>query len=398
MPKTIRIAQVGCGSLAQRGTLAHLACDDVKDRVQLVATMDVIADRAKACMEKFGAEEWYDDYDELLEKADIDAVTIASPIGLHYEQVMKAVEAGKHVHCNKTITTTVKEATDVIQAARKKDVKVVASPGGRAGSPIARRTRDLIREGILGKVYWAQAGMQFRGHEYEDFRVADDVSVSVDPTWYYKIGGGPMYDMGVYQLHLITSILGSARKVVARSGIGLKERIFKAKRITVEMDDNTLLLLDFGDSVFAFLFAAFAAGEGAATFYISGADGSARADYSSMEFWSTRIPEHHKIEKLDYKGTLRFVDQLGPAHHAWRLPTEERELLKKSLGLRALPMGENHVFNDVMHLVHCILNDEEPIVADNIESMQHARHVIEIIEKGYVAANTGRAQELTTTF
>jgi len=182
MLKPVKIAQVGCGSVAQRGTLAHLALDDVKDKVQLVATMDAIAERAKACTGKFGAKEWYDDYDKMLAEADIDAVTIASPIGLHYEQVMKAIAAGKHVHCNKTITTTTKEATDIIRAAKKKRVKVVSSPGNSAREPAVRRIKQLIKEGIIGKVYLAQVSSGFAGHEYEEFRWPDDIVVSVDPT------------------------------------------------------------------------------------------------------------------------------------------------------------------------------------------------------------------------
>jgi len=397
MPKPVKIAQVGCGSVAQRGTLAHLALDDVKDNVQLVATMDAVAERAKACMGKFGAKEWYDDYDAMLAEADIDAVTIASPIGLHYEQVMKAIAAGKHVHCNKTIATNTKEATDIIEAAGKKRVKVVSSPGNSAREPAVRRIKQLIKEGIIGKVYLAQVSSGFAGHEYEEFRWPDDIVVSVDPTWYYEKGGGPMYDYGVYFLHQLTAILGPAKSVAAMSGIGLKERAFKGKKINVEMDDNTLLLLDFGDSTFAYFSATFSVNLGC-PLNISGSEGAARVlDRRRLEIVGDKIKEGRKVEELSFDGTLPYVEQLGPAHTTWKLKPEEQERLRKSLGLETLP-EENHVFNDVMHLVHCILNDVEPIVIDNIESMQHARHVIEIIEKGYVAAKTGKTQKLTTTF
>jgi len=398
MLKPIRIAQVGCGSVAQRGTLAHLAFDDVKDKVQLVATMDVVAKRAEECMKKFGAKEWYNDYDRMLAEADIDAVTIASPIGLHYEQVMKAIAAGKHVHCNKTITTTVKEATDIIEAAKKEGVKVVSSPGNSARQPTVRRIKQLIKNGILGKVYLAQVSSGFAGHEYEGFRRPDNVVVNVDPTWYYKKGGGPMYDYGVYFLHELTAILGPAKNVVALSGIGLKDRTFKGTKINVEMDDNTLFLLDFGESAFAYFAASFSVHLGGCPFNISGSDGAVRVENrGKLEIVSNKLPNGQTIEELSYDGTLPYVEQLGPAHTSWRLTPEEQESLKKSLGLEVLP-SENHVFNDVMHLVHCVTHDEEPIVIDNIESMQHARHVIEIIEKGYIAAQTGKNQNLSTTF
>ncbi len=398
MPEPVKIAQVGCGSVAQRGTLAHLALDDVKDKVRLKVTMDPVSERAKACMEKFGAEEWYDDYDKMLEEADIDAVTIASPIGLHYEQVMKAIASGKHVHCNKTITTTAKEATDIIEAAKKRGVRVVSSPGNSARHPAVRRIKQLIKEGVIGKVYMAQRGGGFSGHEYEGFRRPDDVLANVDPTWYYKKGGGPMYDYGVYLLHELTAILGSAKAVTAMSGIGLKERVFKGKKIPVEMDDNTLLLLDFGESTFAYLFATFSVYLDGCPLSISGSEGAIRVgEHGRLEVLSSKIPEGRRVEELSYIGTLPYVEQLGPAHTTWRLPPQERKSLRKSLGLESLP-EETHVFNDIMHLVHCIENDVEPIVVDNIESMRHARHVIEIIEKGYIAGKTGKTQKLTTNF
>jgi len=398
MSKPVKIVQVGCGSVAQRGTLAHLALGDVKEKVRLVATMDVVAERAKACMERFGAEEWYDDYDRMLAEADIDAVTIASPIGLHYEQVMKAIATGKHVHCNKTITTTAKEATNIIEAAKKKSIKVVSSPGNSARHPAIRRTKQLIREGSIGKVYLAQRGGGFSGHEYEGFRGPDDIVSSVDPTWYYQKGGGPMYDYGVYLLHELTAILGPAKGVTAMSGIGLRERVFKGKKIPVEMDDNTALLLDFGNSTFAYLFASFSVYPDDCPLSISGSEGAIRVgENGKLEILSSRMPEGRIVEELSDEGTLPYVEQLEPVHMAWRLSPKEQESLRKRLGLEALP-EETHVFNDVMHLVHCIENDAEPMVIDNIESMQHARHVIEIIEKGYIAAKTGRTQKLATAF
>jgi predicted dehydrogenase len=56
-------------------------------------------------------------------------------------------------------------------------------------------------------------------------------------------------------------------------------------------------------------------------------------------------------------------------------------------------LPEKHVYSDIMHLVDCVLNDLDPIV-----SAEHARHVIEIFEAGYRAAETGQVQELASTF
>jgi len=370
LPKIVKIAQVGCGSIAQRMIMSRLKAPSVKEKVELVATMDIVSERAKICMEKFGAKEWYDNYDKMLLEADIDAVTIATPIHLHYEQVMKAIKAGKHVHCHKTISTTTQEATDIIDLAKKNKVNVVASPGTSVKSPIVFRVKQILDEGVIGKVYWAQSGRQWEGHEYEPLRKPDNILTDIDPSWYYKKGGGPMYDMGVYELTELVAIFGPAKKISAMSGIGLEERKYQDKIIDVEMDDNTMFLLDFGDSMFAHVFSSFSAlaDEGPVpSFSISGSEGGIRVGkfkgerYKSiLDIWSPRLPKKYVREEISGYMEDTFVD--------------------------------------LMHLVDCIINDIKPIVMDNVESMQIARHVIEIIEKGYIAAKTGKTIDLKTSF
>ncbi len=365
----VRIGLAGCGSVSQRGLLPHLAQEDIRQWCELTAVMDPVPGRAQASAEKFGAKWAFEDYDEML-AADIDAVVIASPIGVHYEQAMKAIAAGKHLHLNKTMTTTKAEADAVIEAARAAGVKVVASPG-RAYREGTLRVKEIIASGEIGRVYWAEIGTAGGGHEYEPFRKGNDILSNVNPAWYYqRPGGGPMYDMAVYALHTITGILGPAKRVTGMSGIGLKERTFKGETIPVEMDDNTHLLLDFGDSVFCLVFGSNSAGGPTRPFsqpFISGSDGSITANRGRLEIWGRNIPGGNRVEQVGDR--MPFVR--GPH----------------------LEIPERHVFSDIMHLVDCVLNDREPVV-----NAEHARHVIEIIEAGYRAAETGQTQTLTTTF
>jgi predicted dehydrogenase len=369
--KQVRIGVAGCGSVAQRGLLPHLSQDDIKDRVELTAVMDVVPGRAEATAARFGARLWFEDYEAMLASG-IDAVVIASPIGVHYGQAMKAIAAGKHLHLNKTMTTTKAEADELIAAAGKAGVKVVASPGQML-SPVNQRIRGLLEEGAIGKVYWAESGMSWIGHEYEGFRGANDVLSNVDPTWYYKRGGGPMYDMAVYCLHTVTGILGPAQRVTGVSGIGLKERSFKGERITVEMDDNTHLLLDFGDATFAFIYGTNGSDEGRGTgLRLHGSAGVIQTSYTGFEL-------------------LGDPALFGLSGGRLTAPVVYADLPYVSGPHRQIE--ELHVYADIMHLVDCILNDKTPIV-----TAEHARHVIEIIEKGYLAAQTGQTQALETTF
>src|SRR5690242_11925818 len=102
---------------------------DVQDRVQVTAVCDTVPGRARAAAEKFGVPQAFESYEALLRDGDFTAMSIATPIGLHYEQGKAAVEAGKHLHFNKTMCTQVEEADDLIARAEKKGVKLVSSPG-----------------------------------------------------------------------------------------------------------------------------------------------------------------------------------------------------------------------------------------------------------------------------
>ncbi len=266
----LRLGIVGVGALTLRAVLPHLTEPDVADRVTLTALCDPAVDRAKMAAAQFGVPDVYADIQSMLADGDLDAVTVVSPIGLHYEHCRLALEAGKHVHVNKTMTTTVDEADELIRLADERGLRIVASPG-EVLRPQVRRARQLIREGAIGRVSWAVCGCAFADyHEGETERVTE--GKTIDPSWYYRWpGGGPMYDMTSYALHQLTSILGPARRVTALSGVRVPEHFFQGQAVPTEVDDNTIISIDFGDAVFAVAYGV-AAGQtnpqfGASTFY-----------------------------------------------------------------------------------------------------------------------------------
>jgi predicted dehydrogenase len=368
MSKPIRMGVLGAGSIGIRAALNHLSIGDYAEHVVLGAVCDAVPGRAKAAAEKYNVPQHFEDYDEFL-ASDIDAITVGTPIGLHYEQGIKAIEAGKHLHFNKTMTTTVAEADDLITRAIVNNVKIVASPGQMI-RPHNQAIRRLIQNGDLGQIIWSAVGAGFGAyHEKESVRSGDDILSNINPSWYWrKPGGGPLYDMTVYGLHTMTGILGPAKRVTALSGNATKEREFKGEMVACDCDDNTLMLLDFGNSVFAFVY-------GTAIGTITG-------------FGDPTI-----------FGTKGKVD--GPKLNGEPLDYPGRDLLDKHGGQADLPhvtgqhigLGEEHVYEDIMQLVDFVREDKPTLATP-----EHARHVIDIIESAYRAAETGQTQELTTTF
>jgi predicted dehydrogenase len=372
----VRLGVVGVGALALRALLPHLTQSDVRGAVVVEALCDPVLERAQATARHYGVPKAVSSLADLLADDAIDAVTLASPIGLHAEHGRLALEASKHVHFNKTMSTTVAEADALIALAERNDLRIVASPG-EVLRPQLTRTRELIAEGAIGKVSWAICGCAFgRYHEQDEPERMAGSDAAIDPTWYFKKpGGGPLYDMTAYALHGLTSVLGPARRVTAMSGMVLPQREFAGRSIVAEMDDNTVALLDFGDGVFAVAHGT--------------AGGTVIEDFAGACYFGT-------------DGEIRGICLDGePFDFPGRELTLDAPPSDWDVQMRVLPhvvgphreIPESHVFEDIMQLVDWVRDGTpSPVTAG------HARHVIDIIESTYRSAETGSTERLSTTF
>ena len=366
-----RLGIVGAGSISLRGILPHLNQADVRDRIVVTAICDPVVERAQAAAEKFGVPHAFATHAELYTCGQVDAVTIASPIGFHYQQGKEAITQGLHVHFNKTMTTTVAEATELIELAKQHSVKLVASPGEML-RPLYQQIRKLVSEGALGTPTWAIAGAAFgQYHEQESVRQGTDILSNVNPDWYFRSpAGGPLYDMAVYGLHVLTGILGPAKRVTALSGTRIPEREVQGRIIPCDIHDNTLMLLDYGNSLYALIYGV--------------AAGELLQDHVSqpMIFGTHGVILGHLLngQPIDYPG--RILD----------MPNAEYSFQPHVVGSHRM-MEEAHVYEDIMQLVDWIREERPSIV-----TADHARHVIEIIEAAYRAAETGITQTLQTAF
>jgi len=359
----VGIGVVGCGSIGLRAALDHFKYGELDDTVRITAVCDPVPGRAKAASEKYNVPAHYEAFEDLLNDPNVDMVTLCSPIGLHYEQGMKAIAAGKHIHFNKTMTVETWEADNIIEAAGKAGIHMVASPGV-AFIPGVQRARRAVLEGKLGMLSWGYVDNVAGGghfHTAEYMRMGDDPLSSVNPTWYFKKpAGGPQYDVAVYALHNITSILGPAKRVTALSGKQYEYHEYRGEKIENEMDDSTTILIDYGGGFHMIC-------------------NSVTADNMTKDFC---FPDIHgnkasmigrKIngEPLDYPGD--FQPHVLGVH-------------------RELP--ERHVFEDIMQVADMARSGGKTAIG----TPEQARHVIEIIEAGYRSARSGVAQELKTTF
>lgn len=380
----LRLGFVGAGTISLR-LLPHFAVADTAERVEVRGICDPVLERAQAAVDRFAptTATAFDSLEAMLAADEIDAVSICSPIGLHFEHAIAAIRAGKHIHVNKTLCVTVAEADQIIAEAAERDVRIVASPGEML-RPHNIAIKKLIQDGAIGKVSWALCGASIGSyHADEPERQGSDPLTNINPAWYFRRpGGGPLYDLTVYSLHGMTGILGPVERVTAMSGIVVPVRSFNGQEIETDADDNTLILLDFGGGTLAMAHGTTA----------GNVTPNVEFDFSGRYFGTEGEIRGLYIngQALDYEGRELAESAPGGADlpnaggHEWLLPhvTEAH---------RFLP--ELHVWEDLMQMVDWALDGTPSIV-----TAEHARHVVDIIESAYRAAETGQTQELHTTF
>ncbi len=356
--RRVKIGIVGCGAVAMMDYFPALESDYVADRVELVAVCDVVPGRAKSIAERFHAPESWVSYEEMLAKTTAEAVVLLTPLPLPFAQGKAAVETGRPVYIQKTMTASYREARELIDLAARRGVLLCASPGQML-DPAHRAAKDLIDEGAVGKVCFARGMGSHPGHERGD-------TYGTDPTWYYRPGGGPVMDVAVYPLHSLTGLLGPVRRVTAFSGVALPNRTWRGAPVDVKMDDNTLLLLDFGQAVYAELNGTFCQ----RAFGMPQVELFAERGVIQLGGWSRRDVPLEVWSDGEAPGLSK----------GWSQP-------------QGLAPTMKHTVADLCHFADCIREGTPPV-----NSAAHAAHVIEVIEKGYLAARTGQAQAVESTF
>jgi predicted dehydrogenase len=186
---TIRLGLVAASRIAQRAIIDPLP--DV-DGVELRAVAARDLDRAEAAAQEWGAPLAFGSYEELMACDDIDAVYIGTPASLHREWAIAAIDAGKHVLCEKPFASNADDARLIADAARSGDVVVMEAFHWRY-HPYARRIRDVLDSGVLGRVDRIEAAF-----DIPEGRIGRD-----DIRWDVPLGGGATMDLGCYAIQWV---------------------------------------------------------------------------------------------------------------------------------------------------------------------------------------------------
>ena len=310
----IRVGFIGAGGIA------HMHARDLCAQPQtfcLTAVADTRADTAAAFAARYGAQNVYADYRQLLARTDIDAVLVAVPHDLHEEVCTAALAAGKHVLVEKPIARTVEEA-DRIAAAAAAAGRVLLVGHNERYIPAYRKIRQIVESGVLGRIFAAKTD------HFQNF----------DPpagSWWRDaeaVGGGCVIGSGIHRLDLLLWYLGDAQEVFAHEG-------YVPRRLSAEALCNASIR------------------------FADGAVGSFFCNWGTYAY-----PYYESMDIYGEEGTIRYDGQ-DPARFLMTLRQKGGDLFT----VEAEPCPTQW-----QHFAACILDGEPPLVG-----IREARRALSLV-------------------
>jgi predicted dehydrogenase len=349
--KKLRVALIGCGSVSNR-YLPQLLSSKL---IEVVSLCDIRYERAVNQNKEYKVNaQTYPHIDKMLAGVPFDMMVTTTDMQVHGELNKKALLAGKHVWSEKPMANTYAEGKALLDLARSKKLRLWGAPAV-VNSPQFAFMSKTLQEGKLGRI--ASAHGQY-GH--------------TGPTWsafFYEKGGGSMPDLGVYNMATLTGLLGPAKSVMAMLSVVTPERTVDDKgKIKVEAEDNAHLLLEHDNNVISHVMCGF-------NFF----------DTHGHEAGTQSL---HSIQIFGSEGNMRLIG------YDWETngvvldtaTTQPPQLLCTDKGGYEWQEGARVTGES-------IVNGTEPRI-----NVEHALHVLEIIEAARKSQQTGMRIKLKSKF
>lgn len=197
----MKIGTIGTGFIVEwfLGAVAQLP------DVEAVAVYSRKETTGQALADKFSIQSVYTDLTEMLQNPQIDTIYIASPNSLHYPYAKQALQAGKHVICEKPFTSTVAECDELIQLA-KAQKKMLFEAIVTIHMPNYLSLKEHVKE--LGTIRMVQCNFSQYSSRYDKFLAGETPNV-FNPDF----SGGALADINIYNLHFVMNLFGKPKDV-----------------------------------------------------------------------------------------------------------------------------------------------------------------------------------------
>lgn len=346
----LRVGVIGCGKVSEH-YIPHLL---KSDHGELVAVCDIIESKAAAASKKYQVKNYYSHIQQMLDEDPIDLLINLTDMQEHGHLNRIALERKINVWSEKPVANSYAEGKQLLALATSQSTRLWSAPVV-VNSPQFEFISKFIQEGKFGKIAAAHAHYGHRGPGWSAF--------------FYEKGGGSLPDLGVYSLSTLTGLLGPVRSVVAMTTIITPERNTENKGlIKVEAEDNAMVIMEHQNGILSHVQSSF-------NYFDPHSYRSSDNVLPTLSIWGTKAkinligydwdPIGVDVVTLDDRSTQRFVVDSGT--YSWE---QGASLVSDSL-----------------------VRGYDPIV--NIE---HALHVLEIIEAVRTSQENGIRVSLESSF
>jgi len=335
--KKVRFGLVGCGRIADQ----HLnSIKKYKKRAKIVAVCDAVKKRARQTSANYKIKDWFVDYKKMLQRRDIDVVSICTPNGLHKDMAIKAAETGKHAIVEKPLAIKVKDIDEMITAFKKNKKNLFAVLQVRHNPPI-RYTKNFIANKGLGKIYYANLTIRW-------YRPSDYFKESWRGT--KKLDGGSLLNQGVHYIDILQWILGMPKAVFAQT-LNLCHKI--------EIEDTVFAILQLKNR-----------------------------GWTSIEFTLCNYPKNSEcsLSITGEKGNIKIGGAALDKIERWNVPCKREPKLEKSISPNIYANGMYQGSCPYHFLIYKNLLDVLQKNMKNQISGEEAKKSIQIIEAIYCSS------------
>lgn len=341
----IGIGVLGLGSVfwgSYRPQIQRLAR---ADRVVLRAVYDVDESRRRAVAERLGLDGDIGSEAELIKRDDVDLVMVLTSMPEHGRLAIAAMTARKHVLVEKPMSTSLVEAEELVKIAGDGRSTLVCAPHVLL-SPTFREMWQRIHDGVIGDVHLGRARYGWSGPWWG--------------PWFYREGGGSLFDLGCYNVTSLCGLIGSVKRVSAMMGTRVPQRVVDGEMVDVVVDDNVQLMFDHGDDRYSTLMTGFTL-------------------------------QRYRSPAVEIYGSTGSIQMLG---HDWA--PEGFEQWRNDAGVWEVVPETNpnwHWTYGFEHLVDQLERGEQTLTRP-----EHAYHALEVMLAAKLSAAEGRVVEIESEF
>jgi predicted dehydrogenase len=350
----MKLGAIGCGTISR----VYLQNLTASREVDVVACADVFPERAEARAAEFGVRRACSP-SELLADPDVDLVVNLTVPSAHYEITLAALRGGKHVWSEKPLAVDREQSAALVREAAERGLKLGCAPDTLLG-PGLQTCRALLDEGLIGVPMAASAFFFNRGPE----------RWHPDPEFLYQPGAGPLWDVGIYYVTALVSLLGPVGRVTAFGRKLFPDRVIGSgpragETFKVGTDTYVSCILEFRSGSLANLVASFG-------------------------IWGADLP------KLQVYGTEGVLN--GPDPNTFGGPITAN-LHSDELGWRDLPLAGAQADPDadrrgigVLDIVRGVAEGRPPRASGVL-----AHHVLDVMQSVADSTASGRHVEVAST-